>query len=406
MGGPDGNGGGAQGLGPTATGGRVLVVDDSSLARKFVKKALAGRGYEVEVADGGEEALAKVRRWGPEVVVTDLHMPGMDGVQLLKQVRDAEPTVPVIVLSADATLQTALETIRAGAFDFVQKEAADLWPLQAAVDRAVSHCRLARENVRLTVELEHKLALIEEHKELLLAEQRKSERLLRNILPVSVAEKLKRGERSIAASHPAVTVLFADVVGFSGLATRMEADALVATLNELFSLFDQLAERHGVEKIKTIGDAYMAAAGLPKPRPDHAPAVAAFALDMLEALETRNKVDGGSLRLRIGVHSGPVIAGVIGEKRLIYDLWGDTVNVASRMEAHGVEGRVHVTDSTRALLGKEFELEPRGVVDLKGRGPMTTYFLVGRVEPTMKSRARSATSSGVRPKAPPDSAVT
>lgn len=389
---PGGDGAGGEGLGPNENGGRVLVVDDSALARKFVKRALSGRGYEVEVADGGNEALERVSRWEPEVVVTDLHMPGMDGVALLKAVRQAEPTVPVIVLSGDATLDTALAAIRSGAFDFVQKEAADLWPLQAAVARAVSHCRLARENARLTIELEQKLAIIEEHKDLLLAEQRKSERLLRNILPVSVAEKLKRGERSLAAAHPEVTVLFADVVGFSGLATRLPADVLVATLNELFSTFDQLADKFGIEKIKTIGDAYMAAAGLPKPRAEHVQLMARFALEMLDSVATRNKVDGGAgegshLALRIGIHTGPVIAGVIGEKRLIYDLWGDTVNVASRMEAHGVEGRIHVTDAVRSALLAEFELESRGPVDVKGRGMMNTYFLVGKIEPTIRTRS-------------------
>jgi adenylate cyclase len=259
----------------------------------------------------------------------------------------------------------------------------------------VSHCRLARENARLTIELEQKLSIIEEHKDLLLAEQRKSERLLRNILPVSVAEKLKRGERSLAAAHPEVTVLFADVVGFSGLATRLSADVLVATLNELFSTFDQLADKYGIEKIKTIGDAYMAAAGLPKARPEHVQLMARFALDMLDSVATRNAVDGGDgqggrLALRIGIHTGPVIAGVIGEKRLIYDLWGDTVNVASRMEAHGVEGRIHVTDAVRSVLLSEFELEPRGPVEVKGRGVMNTYFLVGRLEPTMRTQPAKA----------------
>lgn len=379
---------GGDGRSPSA-GGRVLVVDDSALARKFVKKALSGRGFDVEVADGADEALARVGRWEPEVVVTDLHMPGVDGLALLERIRDVEPTVPVIILSGDATLETALAAIRAGAFDFVQKEAADTWPLQAAVARAVSHCRLARENVRLTIELEHKLSVIEEQKELLLEEQRKSERLLRNILPVSVAEKLKRGERSLAAAHPEVTVLFADVVGFSALATRLSADVLVATLNELFSLFDQLADKFGVEKIKTIGDAYMAACGLPKPRADHVQLMARFALEMLDAVETRNSIDGGALALRIGIHTGPVVAGVIGEKRLIYDLWGDTVNIASRMEAHGVEGRIHVTESVEAALRSEFDFESRGLVDVKGRGPMKTYFLVAKLEQTLRTRSRT-----------------
>ena len=367
-----------EGLEPSVGGGRVLVVDDSNLARKFVKKSLVTRGYQVEIADSGDEALRQVRHFDPEVVVTDLHMPGMDGVTLLRSIREAEPTVPVIVLSSDSALTAALRAFRAGAFDYVQKEAADLWPLQVAVERAVSNCRLQRENTRLGVELEQKLAIIEEHKALLLEEQRKSERLLRNVLPASIAERLKRGTRSIAEAHPNVTVLFADLVGFSDLTVRLSADELVATLSEIFSVFDYLADRHGVEKIKTIGDAYMVAAGLPRARMDHAQVVAGFALEMVDALEKRNCVDGGALKLRVGMHTGPVIAGVLGEKRLIYDLWGDTVNVASRMEAHGVEGRIHVSDATHELLENEFVFEPRGTVELMGRGPMSTWFLTAR----------------------------
>ncbi|MFL6415226.1 MAG: adenylate/guanylate cyclase domain-containing protein, partial [Bryobacteraceae bacterium] len=188
-------------------------------------------------------------------------------------------------------------------------------------------------------------------------------------------ERLKRGERVIADSCPEATVLFADIVGFTDLSTRISATELVELLSGLMSDFDRLAQEHGVEKIKTIGDAYMAVAGLPEWRPDHAQAAVRLALDMLDAAARRKTRGGKSLRLRIGINSGPVIAGVIGIHKFAYDLWGDTVNVASRMQSHSEPGRIQVTEATHSLLGEEYEFESRGTLDIKGRGAMSTYFI-------------------------------
>jgi class 3 adenylate cyclase len=211
-------------------------------------------------------------------------------------------------------------------------------------------------------------------------EQERSERLLLHILPAAIAERLKAGHTGlIADQHAEATVLFADLVGFTALAAVTPADELVRLLGDVFSRFDQAAERHGVEKIKTIGDAYMAACGVPDPVHDHAPRAARMALEMLEAVASVNQDRGLSLELRVGLHSGPVVAGVIGERKFVYDLWGDTVNIASRMESHGVPGQVHVSDRTRELLGQGFVVRARGSVELKGRGVMATWF-VGRGE--------------------------
>lgn len=212
----------------------------------------------------------------------------------------------------------------------------------------------------------------------LLDEREKSEELLRNILPVEVAERLKQGPSHLARRYEAVTVLFADLVGFSELATLIEAEELVSRLDLLFSAFDDICERHGVETIKTIGDGYMAAAGLPDPCPDHAARCAEAALDMLEAATRLHGPAGQPLQLRIGLHSGPVVAGVIGHHKLHYDLWGDTVNIASRMQSTGVEGRVQVTGVTADILRYRFVLTRRGPVQLKGRGTVETCFLDGR----------------------------
>jgi class 3 adenylate cyclase/HAMP domain-containing protein len=211
----------------------------------------------------------------------------------------------------------------------------------------------------------------------LAAEQEKSERLLRNVLPGEIAEKLKREPQAIAEGYEAVTVLFADIVGFTEMSARSTPLQVVRLLNDIFSSFDALAERHGLEKIKTIGDAYMVVGGLPTPRPDHAAAVADMALDMLAVVRDLQGAHAG-LALRIGAHTGPVVAGVIGTTKFSYDLWGDTVNVASRMESHGERARVQVSAAMAEALDARFEVEERGLVKIKGRGEMKTFWLVGR----------------------------
>jgi adenylate cyclase len=198
------------------------------------------------------------------------------------------------------------------------------------------------------------------------------------VLPRSVADRLKAAPATIADSFAEVTVLFADIVGFTRLSESLSPERLVGLLNEVFTLFDAIADRRGLEKIKTIGDAYMAAAGLPEPAPDHAERAADMALDLLVALENFNRESGNTLQVRIGLHCGPVMAGVIGTRKFIYDLWGDAVNTASRMESHGVPGRVQVSDALRQRLGDTFTFEDRGLIEVKGKGEMRTWLLLGR----------------------------
>jgi class 3 adenylate cyclase len=210
---------------------------------------------------------------------------------------------------------------------------------------------------------------------------RENERLLLAILPPSVAERLRAGETTIADSFEDLAVLFADLVGFTALSSSVSAAEVVRVLNTVFSAFDEIAERHGLEKIKTIGDAYMAVGGLAAESgvADPAVAVGEAALELVAATEEIGARLGYDLSLRVGVHAGPSVAGVIGTKKFIYDVWGDAVNRASRMESHGVPGRVQVSEETRERLSSSFELEPRGAVDVKGLGPVTTYFLGPRI---------------------------
>jgi class 3 adenylate cyclase len=225
------------------------------------------------------------------------------------------------------------------------------------------------------VELEHARGELQ-------VERDKSEKLLLNVLPPSIAGRLKDDVATIADHHPEATVLFADIVGFTRLAQAMDADALLELLNDLFTRFDALTDARGLEKIKTIGDCYMAVGGAPGARADHCEAVAELALDMLDEVGRFNAGPGRALALRIGMHSGEVVAGVIGRRKFAYDLWGDAVNTASRMESHGEPGRIHVTEAVATRLAGRYRFEPRGEIDVKGKGPMRTYFLVGRVDPT------------------------
>jgi class 3 adenylate cyclase len=209
-------------------------------------------------------------------------------------------------------------------------------------------------------------------------EQERSERLLLNVLPAPIAERLKAGEAVIADAFPEVTVLFADLVDFTRRSQRIGPARVVATLNELYSAFDRLAQQQRLEKIKTIGDAYMVAGGLPNPRPDHAQAIAELALAIRDEVARRADPSGQPLQVRIGIDTGPVEAGVIGTVKFSYDLWGDTVNTASRMESHGVAGCIQVTARTYQRLRDGYRLERRGPIQVRGMGEMVTYFLLGR----------------------------
>jgi class 3 adenylate cyclase len=220
-------------------------------------------------------------------------------------------------------------------------------------------------------------ALRLEHR-LLLGEQERSERLLLNVLPASIAARLKQTEGVIADGFPEVTVLFADIVDFTQRSERIAPEQVVQALNDLFSVFDRLAQQRGLEKIKTVGDAYMVAGGLPDPRPDHAQAVAEMALAIRDEVASRIDPSGQPLAVRIGIDTGPVVAGVIGTSKFSYDLWGDTVNTASRMESHGVTGYIQVTARTYERLRDSYGFERRGSIPVKGKGEIVTYFLVGR----------------------------
>jgi len=343
----------------------VLVADDFEANRRTLARNLKMQGHAVTTAENGRQALALLRERQFDLVLLDIVMPEMDGYQVLEQIH-ADPRlrqIPVVVISAVEEMSSIVRCIELGAADYLFKPF-DPMLLNARVSACLENKRLRDQEQALLRQIQ--------------AEQARSDRLLLNILPGPIAERLKQGQHRIAQYFDDVTVLFADLVGFTQLADHMPPATLVGLLDEIFSIFDDLAERYGLEKIKTIGDAYMVVGGLPMPRQDHAEAVADMALDMRQAIARLHGECGDLLTIRIGIHSGPVVAGVIGTSKFAYDLWGDTVNIASRMESHGQPGRIHVSAATQQRLAKRYRFEERGVLHVKGKGEMETYFLTGQ----------------------------
>ena len=341
---------------------RILVIDDDFDSRAVVRRRLVHQGHHVEEAKSGDEGLAALASSPFDLVLLDLVMPGMDGFEVLQrlkadfQLRD----IPVIMLSGHSEIDSAIRCIAAGAEDYLSK------PFNPVLLRARVNASLDRK-WRRDREREHFVQLGEE--------KARVDGLLRAILPETVVGRLKAGETVIADRYDSATVLFADLVGFTAFAAQTSAAQVVHVLDGLFSAFDALCKQLGVEKIKTIGDAYMAAAGLPRPRPDHAGAVVQLGLGMIEAVERINQAKALNFQLRVGIHTGPVVAGVIGRDKFIYDVWGDTVNVAHRLEDAGVPGRVQVSAVTRGALAGRFRFEPRRVLDLAGVGATDAYLL-------------------------------
>ncbi|GAB4479845.1 MAG: hypothetical protein Kow00124_25930 [Anaerolineae bacterium] len=344
----------------------VLVVDDRPENRDLIGSMLEMDGYEAIPAANGLAALDILHSRPVDLVLLDVMMPQMNGYEVLSRIKSnpALRHLPVIMISAIQELDSVVQCIQNGAEDYLFK------PINMVLLRA---------RVESSLEKKRLYDLERAYLERLELERERSERLLLNVLPGPIAERLKRNEATIADSFPEVTVLFADIVDFTPLSQRFNPDELVALLNGIFSAFDELTERHGLEKIKTVGDAYMVVGGLPQPRPDHTAAVADLALAMQEAIGEFHTPDGEPFRMRVGMHTGPVVAGVIGSTKFIYDLWGDTVNTASRMEAFGVPGAIQVTEAIYTRLCDAFHMEERGMVEVKGKGAMRTYLLHGRL---------------------------
>ena len=347
--------------------GTILIVDDESANLDIIDKILQQSNHKTFTAESGAEALKILEKELAKIdlILLDLIMPEVNGMDLLKKLKDNNNTyhIPVIMLSPLDEIDTIVECISMGADDFLIKP----------VNRILLHARL---NNALEKKYFHDKEI--KYQKQIKIEQEKSDKLLLNILPKSIAERLKNGESLIADDFEDSTVLFADLAGFTKLSSTISATDVVMQLNSIFSLFDGLLIKYSLEKIKTIGDCYMLVGGLPEPDNNHADSVARMALEMLDTIEQINTKTDQSLKVRIGINSGPVAAGVIGKEKFIYDLWGDTVNVASRMETFGSNSKIHVSSNTYLQLKDYYNFTKRDKINIPGKGSMQTYFLNSR----------------------------
>lgn len=343
----------------------ILIVDDNEDNRYTLQLMLETDGHDrIASAAGGNEAIALIEKEKFSLILLDLMMPDLNGDEVLKVIK-SDPDkrdIPVVMISADTNADKVSQCIELGADDYLPK------PFNPTILRARIAAALRRQSLR---------ALENEYLGKMENEKRHSENLLRNILPAEVVTRLRKGESNIADHFDDATVIFADVVGFGKITARMKAYEIVACLNELFSEFDKLAEDAGIEKIKTIGDNYMAVAGVPTPRSNHARMATKFALDMVTATGRLRSRLPAPFSIRVGLHSGAVMAGVIGTRKFAYDVWGDTVNIAARMEAASQPNRVLASAATVKALGSDYAFEGPHKIDTK-EGRMLEAFFVSR----------------------------
>lgn len=348
---------------PDEKAARILFADDNHDNRRLLTRRLERFGYQVVVVKNGLEALEKLESESFDLALLDLVMPELDGKETLRQLKKdpKHEALPVVIISAMDVPESIAHCIELGAEDYLPSPINPIL-LQARISAALEKKRL-REFERLY------LKQIQQ-------EQEKSEKLLLNIIPGPIVDRLKQGEEYVVDDFSDVTVIFADLVGFTALSQTMSALSLSKILNEIFISFDDLLDIHGLEKIKTIGDAYMAVCGLPLPDVLHAEKAAKFALSIMEELKRFACGNDLPLSMRIGIHSGPVSAGIIGRKKFTYDLWGETVNLASRMESQGKPSKIQVSEDTAKLIQKGFDLESRGTFSVRGIGARESYWLI------------------------------
>jgi class 3 adenylate cyclase len=372
----------------------ILYVDDEINNLNSFRAALR-RNYNVFTAESGEEGIQIISKNDIHVVVTDQRMPNMTGVQFLQHIPGDQDNIRII-LTGFSDVESIIEAINTGkVYRYITKPW-DKEELKITIDNAVETVMLRRNNKKLISELqannEHleekvksRTAEVERQKEVIQAAKMQSDSLLLNILPDEIAEELKRFGRSYARKHPQVSVLFADIKGFTLVAEALSPEKLVTELDEVFRAFDNIVDKYDMEKIKTIGDAYMCACGLPRSDGENALKAVKTAIDMQQfirgfglACRIQNLPE---FEIRIGIHTGPVIAGVVGSRKFAYDIWGDTVNIASLMEQHGEVGKINISASTYSLIKEHYDCKHRGKIEVKSKGGIDMYF-VGDALPT------------------------
>lgn len=374
---------------------RILYVDDE-MDNLIVFRSAFKRDYEIITANSGYEAQNLFQQHAIDLVITDQRMPGMTGIELLKDLPD-EPDSIRMVLTGFSDVEAIIEAINIGkVYKYITKPW-DKNELKLTIDKALETLELRKENKSLihelleanemlekkvierTREIQKQKEEIEKQKQIIEVEKDKADNLLLNILPDEIAEELKLTGKARAQKYEEVTVLFSDFKDFTTISENCSAEELVSELDHCFKAFDDIIEKFGLEKIKTIGDAYMCAGGLPVPDRFNAHKMTLAAIEMQKFLKNFNQEKTGNLlsELRIGIHTGPVIAGVVGKRKFAYDIWGDTVNIASRMESCGEAGKINISEATFQIIKAEFDCSSRGKIAAKGKGEMDMYFVEG-----------------------------
>ena len=341
--------------------GHILVIDDEAANREILSRMLERRGHRVRAVGSARETYDALTRDSYDLVLLDILMPEINGIDVLERIKaDVNwREIPVVMVSGLKEAGAIAKCITVGADDYLPKPI-DPVLLHARVDACLERRRWRAREVAFNEEIKY--------------ERDRADALLHSMLPAPVIQRLNNGETDIADRFAEATILFADIVEFTPLVARMDAGDLIKELSNLFTAFDDLATRHGIEKIKTIGDAYMAASGIPSHRADHARAAVDFARDILRTMSNSSVSEAG-LEIRIGIHTGPVIAGVIGRKRSVYDVWGETVNLASRLESTGQPGKIHISAETKDAIGTRLSAAEEHQHTVKGVGEITSYFI-------------------------------
>lgn len=346
--------------------GTILLVEDSAVNRKILHNLLEKQGYEVRVARHGKEALSLLSRELPELILLDILMPEMNGLDLCRLLKQDKKThdIPVIFISSLGDAVDKLNGFEAGGVDYITKP---FHPgeVLARINTHMQLCRLQRQ--------------LEEKNRLLEAEKQKSEALLRNVLPVRVARELMEKGHCTPQLYDAVTVCFVDIVQFTATTATLPPETVIGELNGLFTAFDRIAEVNGCERMKTIGDAYLFVCGISEANPYHTRSVATAALEMVACLRERNHGSPRPWQVRIGIHTGPVVGGIVGTRKYLFDIFGDTVNIAARMEAMSEPMRIHVSAEVYRLLHAEFVFSCPVQIAMKGKGFQSTCYLEGRL---------------------------
>ena len=338
--------------------GKILIIDDDVLNAELMLKILDKLDHEVTISHNADDALNAISLERFDLILLDIIMPNVNGIELLQMIKKNNHyfDVPIIMLSALDDLESIVDCINLGADDYITKP----------IDKILL-------NARINSCLEKKVYRDKEKDYLrrIKKEEKKSNDLLLNIMPESIAERLKAGEVNIADRFENVSVLFADISDFTSYSSNVSPKVIVEELNNIFSVFDDLVDKYNAEKIKTIGDNYMIASGIPYKNRLHAETIIDLALEMKDAVKNINQ----DLGVKIGISSGEVVAGVIGKRKFIYDLWGDTVNVASRMEKYGKNHQIHVSKDTYNIVKNKYNFSEKNIIDVKGKGKMETFFL-------------------------------